>query len=87
MEELPDDSNRNGLQNQYLSDQMQAAGSSRPSSRRSTDVETATGYSTSSSASTFTQLLRDYTIRFWDPEVCIKLRKRCASSNETSLAF
>ncbi len=30
------------------------------------------------SVSTFTQFLRDYTLRFWDPVVCVKLRKRCA---------
>ena len=30
----------------------------------------------SGSVSTFTQFLRDYSLRFWDPIVCCKLRKR-----------
>lgn len=68
-----DDTNgHNGLHGQYLSDQIQVAGSSRPR----TEVDTATEGSTVSSASTFTQLLRDYSIRFWDPLICCKLRKR-----------
>lgn len=89
MEEVSDASasERNGLHSQYLSDQIQAAGSSQPASRLSTDVETATEGSTISSASTFTQLLRDYSIRFWDPLVCCKIRKRCTYWSQTSFAI
>lgn len=34
------------------------------------------GESEYSTVSTFTQFLRDYSLRFWDPVVCCKLRKR-----------
>lgn len=65
-----------GLHGQYLSDQIQAAGTSRPSTDGWIEAETATEASSVSNVSTYTRIMQNYSIRFWDPSVCCKLRKR-----------
>lgn len=65
-------------QAQLVPQVQQARHAYRPAAPSSGEYDEASEYSASaSSVSTFTQFLRDYTLRL-DPVICAKMRKRCA---------